>query len=209
MLDHELKQAYQKITPSSELEQRIRSLQAPKRSTQANVLRFTKPLISVAACMVVLLSGVLTFARNPQAELYTVLLADGAAVSDTVCRIIPEASQEMMAAMPRMVDAEAPDPNPSHVSIDLHISSPEEVSVSVETGILYIVSKEDEEESVTEVGSHFARAEDGDTIHVRWVIPASDTNAVYSMILGQNEVVCVTYDVQTDEYLISRTVAEQ
>ena len=209
MLDQEIKQAYKKITPSSELEHRILTMQVQPRKQQSRILAL-KPLMTIAACLVLLMGSVLVTSYWRMAGTTDILLSDGTSVNKRSVQFMPEVVDYMPSAMPRTASAEpaAYSIAQDGIAIDLHISSKKEVFLTVEEGILYVISNEDGEEIARDVGQSLTEESNGNPIAVRWVIPTSENDAEYCMTVGQKEIIRVTYHAQMNECFISRTNAE-
>lgn len=210
MLDQELKQAYQKITPPSELEHKILAMRAESpRKRQGTVLTL-KPIMTVAACLVLLLGTVSVTAHLQQTEKTDILLQDGYALSKQESVFVPETVAYMPSVQPRSAEIApaAYDLEQAGAAIELSFSSSKEITLSIGEGILYVVSETDGENIATEVGQSLTLGEgQGETV-VRWVIPVSDMDHEYQMMVDE-EWICVTYHAETNEYLISRTDAEK
>jgi len=166
--------------------------------------------MTVAARLVVLLGSVLVTSRWQNTAQTGILLQDGSELNEHALQIVPEAVDYVTSAMPRTatIDAVAHGVLQEGIAVELHISSKKEVLLTVEEGILYVVSEEDGEEITREIGQSLAEETDGNQIKVRWVIPVSETDTEYRMTVGQKELVCIIYNAQTNEYFISRTDAE-
>ena len=208
MLDREIKQAYQKIVPSSELEQKILNLKAQPLSGEKRV-RMLKPIMAMAASFVLLLGGVSVVARQYQAGSLEVVLQNGLEPNRREKAFSPE-TVEYAAVTPRMAAAlPAAHASVSGVmAIDFSITSQKEVFLEVNVGTIYMISNDEDGNVAADLGqSTTIEAREGE-IQIRWIIPMSDADAEYEMKLGEKEIIRVTYLSQTDEYFIVRESAE-
>ena len=135
---------------------------------------------------------------------------DGFALSKQESVFVPETAVYMPSVQPRSAEI-APAAyglEQVGVAIELCFSSSKEITLSIGEGTLYVVSETDGENIATEVGQSLTLGEgQGETV-VRWVIPVSDVDHEYQMMVDE-EWIFVTYYAETNEYLISRTDAEK
>ena len=101
MLDHEIKQAYRKIVPSSELEQKILNLKVQPSSSEKRI-RMLKPIMAMAASLVLLLGGVSIAARQYQADMPDIVLQNGLEPNRREKAFLPETVEYAVVA-PRAV----------------------------------------------------------------------------------------------------------
>jgi hypothetical protein len=210
MLDSKLKQAYQKITPSPDLKQKILSMHVePQERKRAVVLRM-KPIATIAACAVLLLGGVMLTSRMQHLGQSEIVLQGDVVLDKQELIIVPKIVEDGAVAVTPRVASVAPATHTekeNNVAIDLSVNLRRKTEISVEQGSLYIGSELQGEENLEQVGQHvFAGEEDGMTL-IRWVIPVTDEDAEYRMTIGK-EIVCVNYSALTNEYSISRKCAE-
>ena len=200
MLDQKLKQAYNKIAPSSELEHRILSMQTePVQKTQSRILPL-KPIMSMAACAALLLGSIWMTSYWQQSQQPDVLLLNGDKIGKHAVAIVPESVEYAPMPLSRAVTAE---PSAQQgIAIEMYIS-PEVISLSVDAGVMYTVSDENGEEIAVNVGAYLTEMPQGDRIQIRWILPKSEEDAEYRMTVGQETAILVTYCAETDEYLIS------
>ena len=208
MLDREIKQAYQKIAPSSELEQKILDLKVQPSVSQKRA-RMLKPIMAMAASLVLLLGGVSVVARQYQAGMPEIILQNGLEPNRREKAFSPE-TVEYAAVAPRTA-AVAP---ASHASvqegkaIDFTMTLQKEVFLEVNAGTIYMISNDEDGNVAADLGqSTTTEAREGE-IRIRWIIPMSDEDAEYEMKIGEKEIIRVTYLAQTDAYFITRESAE-
>lgn len=209
MLDREIKQAYQKIVPSSELEQKILNLKVQPSSSEKPV-RMLKPIMAMAASLVLLLGGVSIFARQYQAVMPEIVLQNGLEPNRKEMTFSPETVEYAAVAPRTAVVAPA-----SHASvqegkaIDFLITSRKEVFLEVNVGTIYMISNDEDGNVAADLGqSTTTEAREGE-IQIRWIIPMSDEDAEYEMKIGEKEIIRVTYLAQTDAYFITRESADR
>lgn len=209
MLDQELKQAYQKITPSPELKHRVLSMQIePQKQKRAAVLYF-KPIMTVAACLVLLIGGVTVFNRMGHTTQTEILLQGETVLREREVVFEPETVEYTEAAVPRTasIAPAAYDTLQEGTAIDLQISFEKETLISVEQGMLCVGSATNGVEMLEQVGQSVSFGESDGVTLVRWVIPTTEMDREYRMHVG-DDVICVVYRASTNEYLISRKNAE-
>lgn len=209
MLDQELKQAYQKINPSPELKHRILAMQTvPQEKKRAMVLSL-KPIMSIAACLVLLIGGVTVFNRMGHTTQTEILLQGETVLREREIVFEPETVEYTEAAVPRTASIAPAAYNTVQegTAIDLQISFEKETVISVEQGMLYIGSATNGVEMLEQVGQSVSFGESDGVTLVRWVIPTTKMDGEYRMNIGDN-VICVVYRASTNEYLISRKDAE-
>lgn len=201
MLDEKLKQAYQKIIPSPELEDKVLHLQPIRQSSRVGMLSMRRAA-ALAACMI-LLVGVLILMRSHRME---ILLPDGSVLSERAMPFDPQYPNAMAARTVSGNDITSYALNEDMVeaAIPLTFSCKGKLSLSVEVGTLMICYLDDNCDGYVEAGQA-AEDLDGDT-SVYWVIPITDEDAVYNMTVNRRHIVRVTYDAQQNEYTISHIV---
>ena len=209
MLDQDLKQAYKKITPSSDLKCKILALQAQPQSRNRAVILRLKPIATVAACMALLLGGVLLTSRMQYFGQSAILLQGDVALNENAIAFVPETVEYTMGVSPRVASIEpaAHTETSGGVAIDLCVDPRENMEISVEQGSLSIGSELQGEKAFESVGQYMSVAKENGVTLIRWVIPATDVDGEYRMYIG-DDIICVTYRTSTNEYLISRTNAE-
>jgi hypothetical protein len=209
MLDQDLKQAYKKIIPSPDLKQKILALKAePQRRKGAIVLRM-KPIATIAACMVLLLGGVLLTSRMYHSEQPEILLQGEIVLQEQAIAFVPQTVEESAGVSPRVASV-APASHTEEansVAIDLYVDPRDLMNVSVEQGSLSVCSELQGTKIFEPVGQFVSVAKEYGVTLIRWVIPKSDVDGEYRMYIG-DDMICVTYRTSTNEYLISRTDAE-
>ena len=197
MLDQEIKQAYKKITPSSELEQKILNMSPTWRAPKAKVL-ILRRVATVAACTVLLLGGMLWMRQIPM----EVLMPDGAVLSENAISIEP---QYFGSATARTVEGPAiasySADTAGQIAIPLTFSAKGKLSISVESGSLMISFDGDNSEEDVEAGQSVEKL-DGDTA-LYWILPLTDEDAVYDMTVNRKHTVRVMYDAEQQKYTIS------
>lgn len=197
MLDQEIKQAYKKITPSSELEQKILNMSPTWRAPKAKVL-ILRRVATVAACTVLLLGGMLWMRQIPM----EVLMPDGAVLSENAISIEP---QYFGSATARTVEGPAiasySADTAGQIAIPLTFSAKGKLSISVESGSLMISFDGDNSEEYVEAGQSVEKL-DGDTA-LYWILPLTDEDAVYDMTVNRKHTVRVMYDAEQQKYTIS------
>lgn len=205
MLDQELKQAYCKITPSPELEKKILSLQSSAKAKKSGKILSLKPMIAMAACLMLMLGGMTIINRLPNIGQTEIILASGAALGTNVSAVSPEPVHESI-AMPRAMAAEpiAHGDMPTVLAIDLRISCGTKMVVETEDGMLQRVSNEGEDIQAAESVNKMILTGNDDTVTVRWLIPSTVTNDEYRLVIG-DEMILLTYQADVDKYWISRT----
>ncbi len=199
MLDQELKQAYKKIVPSSELEQKIRNMSPPVKSSRAKVLALCR-VASIAACMVLLLSGMMWMSRDP----VEILLTDGAVLSENAISLEPQyfGPTAARAISEPAYDAHAlSEDTTGQIAIPLAFSAKGKLSISVESGSLMISYDGDNTEEYVEAGQR-VEGLDGD-ISLYWILPITDEDAIYDMKVNRKHTVRVVYDAEQQKYTIS------
>jgi hypothetical protein len=210
MLDQDLKQAYKKITPSPDLKHKILALQAePQRRKGAVVLRM-KPIATIAACMVLLLGGVLLTSRMYHLGQSDILLQGDIALNEQAIAFVPQTVEYTAGVSPRVASvapASHTEETTAGVAIDLYVDPRELMEVTVEQGSLSVGSELQGEAIFEPVGQIVSVSKEYGVTLIRWVIPKSDVDGEYRMYIG-DDVICVTYRTSTNEYLISRTDAE-
>jgi hypothetical protein len=209
MLDQDLKQAYKKIIPSPDLKQKILALKAePQRRKGAIVLRM-KPIATIAACMVLLLGGVLLTSRMYHSGQPEILLQGEIVLQEQAIAFVPQTVEESAGVSPRVASV-APASHTEEansVAIDLYVDPRDLMNVSVEQGSLSVCSELQGTKIFEPVGQFVSVAKEYGVTLIRWVIPKSDVDGEYRMYIG-DDMICVTYRASTNEYLISRTDAE-
>ena len=209
MLDQDLKQAYKKIIPSPDLKQKILALKAePQRRKDAIVLRM-KPIATIAACMVLLLGGVLLTSRMYHSGQPEILLQGEIVLQEQAIAFVPQTVEESAGVSPRVASV-APASHTEEansVAIDLYVDPRDLMNVSVEQGSLSVCSELQGTKIFEPVGQFVSVAKEYGVTLIRWVIPKSDVDGEYRMYIG-DDMICVTYRTSTNEYLISRTDAE-
>lgn len=209
MLDQDLKQAYKKIIPSPDLKQKILALKAePQRRKGAIVLRM-KPIATIAACMVLLLGGVLLTSRMYHSGQPEILLQGEIVLQEQAIAFVPQTVEESAGVSPRVASV-APASHTEEansVAIDLYVDPRDLMNVSVEQGSLSVCSELQGTRIFEPVGQFVSVAKEYGVTLIRWVIPKSDVDGEYRMYIG-DDMICVTYRTSTNEYLISRTDAE-
>jgi hypothetical protein len=209
MLDQDLKQAYKKIIPSPDLKQKILALKAePQRRKGAIVLRM-KPIATIAACMVLLLGGVLLTSRMYHSGQPEILLQGEIVLQEQAIAFVPQTVEESAGVSPRVASV-APASHTEEansVAIDLYVDPRDLMNVSVEQGSLSVCSELQGTKIFEPVGQFVSVAKEYGVTLIRWVIPKSDVDGEYRMYIG-DDMICVTYRTSTNEYLISRTDAE-
>lgn len=209
MLDQDLKQAYKKIIPSPDLKQKILALKAePQRRKGAIVLRM-KPIATIAACMVLLLGGVLLTSRMYHSGQPEILLQGEIVLQEQAIVFVPQTVEESAGVSPRVASV-APASHTEEansVAIDLYVDPRDLMNVSVEQGSLSVCSELQGTKIFEPVGQFVSVAKEYGVTLIRWVIPKSDVDGEYRMYIG-DDMICVTYRTSTNEYLISRTDAE-
>lgn len=205
MLDQELKQAYCKITPSPELEKKILSLQFSAQKGKSGKILSLKPIMAMAACLMLMLGGMTIINRLPNIGQTEIILTSGTVLGTNVSSVSPEPVHELN-AMPRAMTAEPASQGytPPALAIDLRISVDRETIVETGDGMLQRVSKAGEEAEVTESVKKMVLTGNEDTVTIRWLIPSTVTNNEYRLVIG-NETVLLTYQADVDKYWISRT----
>lgn len=198
MLDGPVKLAYQKITPSPELEQKILQMQLPARSKNARVLVMRR-VAALAACAVLLL-GAMTVIRGMTDM--DILLSDGTALSS---REMPVEPQSYGAAVARTADIAVPYAlanEPAEVAIPLQFSAQRKLELTATVGTLMVSHTDDNSEEYVDEGQsatvHNGKAD------LYWILPISDEDSVYDLTVNQKYTVRVTYDAEQNEYTISR-----
>lgn len=209
MLDQDLKQAYKKIIPSPDLKQKILALKAePQHRKGAIVLRM-KPIATIAACMVLLLGGVLLTSRMYHSGQPEILLQGEIVLQEQAIAFVPQTVEESAGVSPRVASV-APASHTEEansVAIDLYVDPRDLMNVSVEQGSLSVCSELQGTKIFEPVGQFVSVAKEYGVTLIRWVIPKSDVDGEYRMYIG-DDMICVTYRTSTNEYLISRTDAE-
>jgi hypothetical protein len=209
MLDQDLKQAYKKIIPSPDLKQKILALKAePQRRKGAIVLRM-KPIATIAACMVLLLGGVLLTSRMYHSGQPEILLQGEIVLQEQAIAFVPQTVEESAGVSPRVASV-APASHTEEansVAIDLYVDPRDLMNVSVEQGSLSVCSELQGTKIFEPVGQFVSVAKEYGVTLIRWVIPVTDEDAEYRMTIGK-EIVCVNYSALTNEYSISRKSAE-
>jgi hypothetical protein len=209
MLDQDLKQAYKKIIPSPDLKQKILALKAePQRRKGAIVLRM-KPIATIAACMVLLLGGVLLTSRMYHSGQPEILLQGEIVLQEQAIAFVPQTVEDSAGVSPRVASV-APASHTEEansVAIDLYVDPRDLMYVSVEQGSLSVCSELQGTKIFEPVGQFVSVAKEYGVTLIRWVIPKSDVDGEYRMYIG-DDMICVTYRTSTNEYLISRTDAE-
>ncbi len=209
MLDQDLKQAYKKIIPSPDLKQKILALKAePQRRKGAIVLRM-KPIATIAACMVLLLGGVLLTSRMYHSGQPEILLQGEIVLQEQAIAFVPQTVEDSAGVSPRVASV-APASHTEEansVAIDLYVDPRDLMNVSVEQGSLSVCSELQGTKIFEPVGQFVSVAKEYGVTLIRWVIPKSDVDGEYRMYIG-DDMICVTYRTSTNEYLISRTDAE-
>lgn len=209
MLDQDLKQAYKKIIPSPDLKQKILALKAePQRRKGAIVLRM-KPIATIAACMVLLLGGVLLTSRMYHSGQPEILLQGEIVLQEQAITFVPQTVEDSAGVSPRVASV-APASHTEEansVAIDLYVDPRDLMNVSVEQGSLSVCSELQGTKIFEPVGQFVSVAKEYGVTLIRWVIPKSDVDGEYRMYIG-DDMICVTYRTSTNEYLISRTDAE-
>lgn len=209
MLDQDLKQAYKKIIPSPDLKQKILALKAePQHRKGAIVLRM-KPIATIAACMVLLLGGVLLTSRMYHSGQPEILLQGEIVLQEQAIVFVPQTVEESAGVSPRVASV-APASHTEEansVAIDLYVDPRDLMNVSVEQGSLSVCSELQGTKIFEPVGQFVSVAKEYGVTLIRWVIPKSDVDGEYRMYIG-DDMICVTYRTSTNEYLISRTDAE-
>ena len=209
MLDQDLKQAYKKIIPSPDLKQKILALKAePQRRKGAIVLRM-KPIATIAACMVLLLGGVLLTSRMYHSGQPEILLHGEIVLQEQAIAFVPQTVEDSAGVSPRVASV-APASHTEEansVAIDLYVDPRDLMNVSVEQGSLSVCSELQGTKIFEPVGQFVSVAKEYGVTLIRWVIPKSDVDGEYRMYIG-DDMICVTYRTSTNEYLISRTDAE-
>ena len=223
MLDRDLKQAYQKITPSPELKRRILSMHAEPQEKKRGTVVILKPVMSVAACFVLLLGGMMLANRTqllnqPNMWLkdtevggqesvgnssHSGIMLESETVGEKELVFVPTKVAYTPPATPRTVDV-APAAYSASVdgaAIDLQLSFPTGTAISVEQGVLCLPSGENGTDEFEQIGQHmFVEREEGTTL-IRWVVPMTEEDAEYRMTVG-DKTVCVMYRASANEYLI-------
>ncbi len=208
MLDQQIKQAYQKIAPSSQLEHRILSMTPAVADRKGKVLNL-KPIMTVAACLALLLGTITVTSYLQNSGDASILIQGSIEPKQQEVSILPEIVDYVMPAAPRTVSI--PEEPAAHAewqpgaAIDLQITSHKEVLLRVDEGILYVIS--DEEGTVTAAGQSLSVAGEKGMTTVRWVVPAVEQDAEYQLY-AQDDVICVRYSAQSNEYTVSRTEAD-
>lgn len=209
MLDQDLKQAYKKIIPSPDLKQKILALKTePQHRKGAIVLRM-KPIATIAACMVLLLGGVLLTSRMYHSGQPEILLQGEIVLQEQAIAFVPQTVEESAGVSPRVASV-APASHTEEansVAIDLYVDPRDLMNVSVEQGSLSVCSELQGTKIFEPVGQFVSVAKEYGVTLIRWVIPKSDVDGEYRMYIG-DDMICVTYRTSTNEYLISRTDAE-
>ena len=199
MLDQELKQAYKKITPSSELEQKILNMSPTVKSPHAKVL-ILRRVAAIAACMVLLLGGTV-WMRQASME---VLLPDGAVLSEHAVSVEPQyfgVAAARTISEPSVASYSLNEDAAGQIAIPLVFSAKRKLSISVESGSLMISYDGDNTEEYMEAGQG-AEGLDGNTA-LYWILPVTDEDAVYDMTVNRKHTVRVTYDAEQQKYTIS------
>ena len=222
MLDHDIKQAYQKIAPSSDLKQRILAMRAEPLGKKRGLVVYLKPVMSVAACAVFVLGGIILASRthllNPTGigmngtELmetkavgdlsmlaHSAVMLQSETVSEKELVFVPEKVPYTPAVAPRAIN-----PAPAAMNgaaIDLQLSFPQGTAISVEQGVLCLPFEEQGTGEFVPIGQHvFVEREEGMTL-IRWVVPMTETDAEYRMTVG-DKTICVMYRASANEYRI-------
>ena len=210
MLDPKLKQAYQKITPSSDLKHRILSMHVePQQPKRAIVLRM-KTLATVAACLVMLLGGMMLASRMQNLTQTEILLQGDITLNEQELRFVPQAFENSSrAAMPRVASATpaAYSEEEEKVAVDFCVDLPKKTEITVEQGSLYVGSELQGVEALEEVGQNTSIEQEGGMTLIRWVIPVSDEDVEYRMTIGK-DVIRVIYRESANEYFVFRSNAE-
>ena len=206
MLDHEIKQAYRKIVPSSELEQKILNLKVQPSSSEKRI-RMLKPIMAMAASLVLLLGGVSIAVQQYQAGMPDIVLQNGLEPGRREKAFLPETVAYASVA-PRAVAPAAHTAVQEGRAIDFRFSSHKEVILEVNMGTIYLISNDEDGNAVTDLGQSTSTESLEGEFQIRWVIPMSEEDAEYDMKVGTNEIIRVTYSSQTDEYFIVRESAE-
>lgn len=204
MLDRQLKQAYQKITPSSELKHNILAMEAQTKKRESHKILLWKPVATMAACLVLFLGGIMVASQMGQIGHPEILLQEELIPAEGAMSFVPEVVTSG-GTTPRaaFVAPAAHTAESNRVAIDLTITSGKSLDLIAKQGTLYLVSEQNGEEFMTDVGSAVSLNEKNDVTLVRWVISVSDMDAEYQMMIGK-EVIGVTYQAATNEFWISR-----
>lgn len=223
MLDRDLKQAYQKITPSPELKRRILSMHAESREQKRGTAVILKPVMSLAACFVLLLGGMMLATRAQLLQQPNIWLSDADVVgteandnssyfgflrkSETVgetellfvpknVAYTPPTAARTMYAAPAAYSAPA-----DGAAIDLQLSFPQGTVISVEQGVLCLPSEEKGTGEFEQIGQYMSVEREKGMTLVRWVVPMTEEDAEYRMTVG-DKTVCVIYRASVNEYRI-------
>ena len=198
MLDQEVKLAYQKITPSPELEQRILQMRSPARPKNARVLVMRR-VAALAACAVFLLGTMTVIHGRTDMD---ILLPDGTELSSREMSVEP---QYYGAAVARAADPAVPyalADEPAEIAIPLQFSAARKLELTTAVGTLMVSHTDDNTEEYVNEGQS-ATVYNGKA-DVYWILPISDEDGVYDLSVNQTYTVRVTYDAEQNEYTISR-----
>ena len=210
MLDQKLKQAYQKITPSPELKHRVLSMQIEPQDQKRAAVLYLKPIVTVAACLVLMLGGVTMLSRVQYLGQTEILLQGETVLREREIVFEPETVEYPGAAVPRTasIAPAAYSAAQEGTAIDLQMSFEDDTVISVEQGMLCVGSAANGVEMLEQVGQSVSIGEHDGVTLVRWVIPTTQTDGEYRMNVG-DDVICVVYRASTNEYFISRADAER
>ena len=210
MLDPKLKQAYQMITPSPDLKRKILSMhvasQQPKR---ASILRI-KPIATAAACLVLLLGGVMLSSRMQSPAQMEILLQGDVMLDEQKLLFVPQTLDNTTFAVTPRVASVAPATHSEEegkIAVDLCVNLPKRTKIAVDQGNLCVGSALQGVESLEDVGQNTSIEQEDSMTLIRWVIPITAEDAEYRMTIGK-EVICVVYRASVNEYFISRSSAE-
>ena len=199
MLDQEeVKLAYQKITPSSELEQRILQMRMPVRSPNARVL-VMRHVVALAACMVLLL-GIMTIIHGRTDV--DILLPDGSELSRREVSVEP---QYYGATVARVADPAVPyalADTPAEIAIPLQFCAARKLELTTAVGTLMVSHTDDNMEEYVNEGQS-ATVYNG-RADVYWILPISDEDGIYDLSVNQAYTIRVTYNAEQNTYVISR-----
>lgn len=210
MLDSNLKQAYEKITPSPDLKHKILSMHVEPQKRQRAVVLPVKSIATVAACLVLLLGGVMLTSRLQRLGQSDILLQGEVALSEQELLFVPQTVENTAdAAMPRVASIVPATHNEEvdNVAIDLYVDPRGKTEISVEQGSLCIGTELQGEGTLEPAGQHISVEKENGMTLIRWVIPIAGEDAEYRMTVGE-EVIRVIYRASSNEYFISRSDAE-
>lgn len=198
MLDQKVQQAYQKITPSPELEQKILQMQIrAKRPTSARVLTLRR-VASLAACAVLLVG---CFALMRGGNTVDVLLSDGTALSANEVVIEPETYAPMAARAMDPTSSQSVDTS-ARIAIPLQFAASKSLELQVTVGTLMVSYPDDNSEELADEGQHVVL--DRGQAELYWLLPTSDEDVAYDLTINRTHTVRVTYHAEQNTYEIAR-----